>query len=963
MSDQLFNKKPGLMKRRLILGTTVGGALLFFIFGIIFWGGFNTAMEATNTLEFCIGCHEMEENVYREYKPTIHYSNRTGVRATCPDCHVPRDWIHKMARKIQASNEVYHKIMGTVSTPEKFNEHRLEMAKRVWKTMKETDSRECRNCHNFESMNPEFQRPRARKQHLNAFKTGQTCIDCHKGIAHKHVRDLLTDEELESLEAPNPAFVREVPPMFLEGLKRIEAKEAEQAAKEKEAKKRAREAKIAAKKAEEERIRKAVEAALAAQKAELLAGAAAAGGTAAAAATAAPAVSSGFGVDWGAVPEREITLFYPGQTSMEWVLNGRDHGGARPFAKGGDRCTNCHDRETADMGEKMVTGQKAEPTPISGKRGSIPVKVQAAHDDQNLYLRFEWEDTGHVPVPFVEGGKMDPENPMKLAVMLATDEVEYADRAGCWGTCHHDARTMPDAPDQAAMEASGLSDRLDLSQGVTKYLKESRTKIEVKGRRGKKRGGWNKLKSPDEIQAELAAGRFMDLLRYKSGKGETEDGYVMEQRHMSGGGGFQVDARKEGGNWIVVMKRPLKSDKPGDVSIETGKLYNFGFAIHDDYSDARFHHVSLGYKLGLDNDEAEVNAVKTEVSAPAPATAPAAAAAAPAAKATAEPAAGSSDIQVDWSKATSRDITLFYPGQTSMEWVLNGRDHGGARPFAKGGDRCTNCHDKETADMGEKMVTGQKAEPTPIPGKRGSIPVTVEATHDADYLYLRFSWPEGEHAPVPFVDGGKMDPENPMKLAVMFATDEIEYADRAGCWGTCHHDARSMPDTPDQAAIEASGLADRLDLSQGVTKYLQESRTKIEVKGRRGKKRGGWDKLKSPEELKAEMESGHFMDIVRFKSGNGAVEDGHILEQRTMTSGEGAEFSAELAGGTWTVVMKRKLKSDKPGDVPLELDKVYNFGFAIHDDFSDARFHHVSLGYRLGFDNDSEGVDINATAQ
>jgi cytochrome c-type protein NapC len=956
MSDLLFKKKPSLMSRRLILGTTIGGAVIFFILGIIFWGGFNTAMEATNQLEFCISCHEMEENVYEEYKPTIHYSNRTGVRATCPDCHVPKDWIHKMARKIQASSEVYHKIMGTVSTPEKFNEHRLEMAKRVWQTMKTTDSRECRNCHNFESMNPEFQRPRARKQHFNAFKTGQTCIDCHKGIAHKDVRDLLTDEDLEVLEGPKPAFIREIPPMFLEGMKRVEAKEARLAAEEKAAKKRAREIKLAARQAEKERINLAVEQALAAQKAQLAAGAAASG---VAAATGGAGQASGFGIDWTDVPAREITLFYPGQTSMEWVMTGKDHGGARPFMKGGDRCTTCHDKEAADMGQKMVTGEKAEPTPIPGKRGSIPVSVQAAHDDDNLYLRFEWEGTDHVPVPFVDGGKMDPENPVKLAVMLATDEVEYADRAGCWGTCHEDLRTMPDTPDQAAIEASGLSDRLNLADGLTKYIKESRTKIEVKGRRGKKRGGWDKLKGPEEIQAELQTNHFMDLLRYKSGSGETEDGYILEQRYMSGGEGFDVDARQEGGDWVVVMKRSLKSDKPGDLNLEPGTLYNFGFAIHDDYSNARFHHVSLGYKLGLDDEAAEVNVVKREASAPQPgaAAAPAAAAAA----ATGATSAVSAGIDVDWSKAASRDITLFYPGQTSMEWMMTGKDHGGARPFIKGGDRCTTCHDKEAADMGQKMVTGEKAEPTPIPGKRGSIPVTVESTYDAENLYLRFTWPEGEHAPVPFVEGGKMDPENPMKLAVMLATDEVEYADRAGCWGTCHEDLRSMPDTPDAAAIEASGLSDRLNMADGLTKYIKESRTKIEVKGRRGKKRGGWDKLKGPEEIQAELETSHVMDLLRYKSGKGETEDGYILEQRHMSGGEGFDVDARQEGGNWVVVMQRKLKSGKPGDLPLNKDTLYNFGFAIHDDYTDARFHHVSLGYKLGFDN--EDAEVNATAQ
>ena len=163
-----------------------------FIAGIIFWGGFHTVVEATNTEEFCISCHEMEENVYQEYKETTHYSNRTGVRAICSDCHVPRTWVHKMARKIQATNELYHKIMGTIDTPEKFEAHRLTMAKRVWKVMKETDSRECRNCHRFDFMDMEEQDKTARKKHIRSIEEGKTCIDCHQGVAHE-----LPDEEEE----------------------------------------------------------------------------------------------------------------------------------------------------------------------------------------------------------------------------------------------------------------------------------------------------------------------------------------------------------------------------------------------------------------------------------------------------------------------------------------------------------------------------------------------------------------------------------------------------------------------------------------------------------------------------------------------------------------------------------------------------------------------------------------------
>ena len=163
-----------------LLGT--GG--IAFVLGILFWGGFNTALEYTNREEFCISCHEMQENVYVEYRNTIHYQNRTGVRATCPDCHVPKEWGHKMIRKIQASNEVLHKILGTIDTPEKFNAKRAELAQHEWDRMKRTDSRECRNCHHFESMDYAEQNKRSAATHQKAFSEGKTCIDCHKGIAH-----------------------------------------------------------------------------------------------------------------------------------------------------------------------------------------------------------------------------------------------------------------------------------------------------------------------------------------------------------------------------------------------------------------------------------------------------------------------------------------------------------------------------------------------------------------------------------------------------------------------------------------------------------------------------------------------------------------------------------------------------------------------------------------------------------
>lgn len=162
------------------------GALLIggFFLGIMFWGGFHWVLDMTNTEAFCISCHEMRDNPYSELKASVHFSNRTGVRATCPDCHVPKVWAYKVVRKIKASNELLHKALGTINTREKFKANRLKMAKNVWASMMETDSRECRNCHSLGSMDKDVQVRMAKKRHDKAIKEKKTCIECHQGIAH-----------------------------------------------------------------------------------------------------------------------------------------------------------------------------------------------------------------------------------------------------------------------------------------------------------------------------------------------------------------------------------------------------------------------------------------------------------------------------------------------------------------------------------------------------------------------------------------------------------------------------------------------------------------------------------------------------------------------------------------------------------------------------------------------------------
>ncbi len=534
MSDQSLLRRLGRMK---ILGASLAGALVLFVTGIIFWGGFNTVMEATNTLEFCITCHEMRDTVYQEYTKTIHYENRTGVRAVCSDCHVPKSWVHKMVRKVQASAEIFHKIVGTIDTPEKFEARRLVLAERVWKTMKDTDSRECRNCHSFPAMNATKQKKRANKMHETAQAENGTCIDCHKGIAHKAVHKQ-PEEQAEA--APHAA---------------------------------------------------ATPVAAAAPAAATPAVAVIAPTAAAPAAPAAPAATGG--INWTQVPERAMTLLYPGQTSYEWIQNGPDHGGGRAY-KQGESCYGCHEGEQADMGAKMASGQKAETSPTPGKPASIKLTVQAAHDDKALHLRFTWPASPHTPAPFVDGGKMDAEHPVKLAMMIDQGKVTDAERSGCWSTCHHDARTMPDAPAAPA--------------DVTKYLPQTRTAIDIKG---KPRGGWDKRKSEAELKALMDEGVFLDLIRIKSGKDVVvEDGYVSADRVATGGQGGTATATLADGVWTMTLTRALKSDKVGDISLEPGKLYTVGFAIHDDYTNARFHHVSINYTLGLDMPDAQINVIK-----------------------------------------------------------------------------------------------------------------------------------------------------------------------------------------------------------------------------------------------------------------------------------------------------------------------------------------------------------------
>lgn len=304
----------------------------------------------------------------------------------------------------------------------------------------------------------------------------------------------------------------------------------------------------------------------------------------------------------------------------------------------------------------------------------------------------------------------------------------------------------------------------------------------------------------------------------------------------------------------------------------------------------------------------------------------------------------------NWSKVPAQKITLLFPGTASLEWTLKGTEHGGAKAI-RTKETCGSCHEKEAADVGNKVATGGKPELEKAPVKLvGSIPVTVQATHDGTNLYIRLQWKDTKTTAAP-----KMDKENQVKVAMMIDAGKVEYAAQGGCWATCHHDLRTMPDVDKNSPNHPKAKA--LDIRKnGPTKYIKESRTALSAKDHPW---GGWDKLKPDAEIEAALKAGQFMDIVQFRSG-AAPRDGYVLDARRMKEVPGVA-EGKLEGDTWTVTFTRKLAGAGVGDHKIEPGKTYNVGFAIHDAYSNERYHHVSLGHTLALD--SAAANINAVKQ
>jgi hypothetical protein len=256
-------------------------------------------------------------------------------------------------------------------------------------------------------------------------------------------------------------------------------------------------------------------------------------------------------INWSKIPVVKVPLFFPGQSSYEW-LRSDEHKGAAKEVKRGDACLSCHDEKDAekDMGEKIVKGGRLEPTPVTGKSGYKELKVQAAYDAKNAYLRFQWKTdnpyagTEHQYLRFdgkewkvwgypnldkpVQENKEQGLYEDRMSIMLDDGKVAGFAKQGCWLTCHDGERDMAKQFTKAEVAANPLLTAVKRSD-VRKYLPDSRTDP----------SDWKTGKTVADINKLKAAGYFVDLIQWRAHRshpvGMADDGYVLEWRNSDAG--------------------------------------------------------------------------------------------------------------------------------------------------------------------------------------------------------------------------------------------------------------------------------------------------------------------------------------------------------------------------------------------------------------------------------------------
>lgn len=295
------------------------------------------------------------------------------------------------------------------------------------------------------------------------------------------------------------------------------------------------------------------------------------------------AATPALAIDWAKVPGRDVVLLYPGQTSWEWNLTEADHSAAGKF-KAGKNCAECHRGEEKTQGALMVSGKKAEPTPIPSFPGHLVADVRFAHDDAKMYVRMQFAEPG------APNTRMDPDFATKAALIFNDAAVQEGVRAGCWGSCHEDNASMPTA-------AAGST--------RTKYLMKSRVKMS-------RQGGGDAIKSSDELAKYLEAGYVQEWWQAKLNPGaaaQSAGGPILDARHELKPSPISSEATFNKGTWTVVMSRPLNAPAPLRPLVP-GKVYTVGFSVHLGHSAKRFHHTSYEFTFALDQGTADFIAAK-----------------------------------------------------------------------------------------------------------------------------------------------------------------------------------------------------------------------------------------------------------------------------------------------------------------------------------------------------------------
>ena len=292
-------------------------------------------------------------------------------------------------------------------------------------------------------------------------------------------------------------------------------------------------------------------------------------------------------IDWSKIKTKQISLFYPGASTYDWLLT-REHKKGYEKVPEGKSCSKCHGDDEEFMGKAVLNEGMAEPKAAPNRRPFIKVALQAAYDKEKLFLRFQWksDSTG------------DGKYPDGVAIMIGDKKVKRFSRQGCWLTCHDGMADTRNVPGKDAIAKALKTDK------VRKYLPASRTDAKA---------SWDKVKSADALAKIRAAGGFVDLWRWQSDGKVTDESILETRRGDAGKSADDVHAKGElkDGTYTVVMSRKLDTGYPKDDKIlKRGKKYRVGLAVHDNNVHSRYHYTSLPLSLGIGTKKGAIKAVK-----------------------------------------------------------------------------------------------------------------------------------------------------------------------------------------------------------------------------------------------------------------------------------------------------------------------------------------------------------------